>query len=99
MADQIVVTVPEISKKADTLTTITGVSEAMAIAVGDVLLHPAAHGAEGVNWHAPTFWIILFIAAARGVMGYLTNKGTSTQVVTKQTGDNASVHVETTPAP
>lgn len=99
MADETInISVPA-KAKGDSVTTITGVLEAIAIAIMDVLLHPAAHGAAGVDWKAPTFWGVLVIAMFRGIHGYYTNKGTATQVVTKQTGDNATVNVDTTEKP
>lgn len=99
MADETInISVPA-KNQGDKITTFIGVFEAVCLAVGDVLLHPAAHGAVGVDWTAPTFWLVLVIAIGRGLHGYYTNKGTATQVVTKQTGDNATVNVDTTEKP
>lgn len=94
--DTVTVNMPKTDNAHDTSTTALGMIEASALAVGDVLLHP---GPDGVNWKAPTFWVILLIAVLRGINGYLTNKGANTQVVTKQTGAGSVVNVETTTPP
>ncbi len=95
MADETInISVPA-KNVGDKITTVIGVVEAVSLAIADVLLHPAAHGAAGVDWTAPTFWFVLVIAVGRGLHGYYTNKGGQTQVVTKQTGDNATVNVDT----
>lgn len=94
MADEtVVVTVPQTNKRNDTMATVIGMAQAMAVSIADFMAHL---GPNGLNWKAPLFWIGLVMAALAGLQGYYSNRGgTSTQVVAKQTGDNATVKVET----
>lgn len=90
MGDEVVVVnVPQPPKDTDRMTTAFGILEAAAIAAGDFVVHL---GPDGVNWHAPTFWIGLVIAMLRGVMGFYTNKAAG-GTTTIQTGQHATTNV------
>jgi len=90
MGDEVVVVnAPQPPKDTDRVATAFGVLEAAAIAAGDFVIHL---GPEGINWHAPTFWIGLVIAMLRGVMGFYTNKAAG-GTTTIQTGQHATTNV------
>lgn len=90
MGDEVVVVnVPQPPKDTDRVATALGILESAAIAAGDFVIHL---GTEGINWHAPTFWIGLVIAVLRGVMGFYTNKAAG-GTTTIQTGQHATTNV------
>ncbi len=91
MSKDIHVTVPQTATKSDTMATLIGAAQAAAVGIGDFLVHT---GTDGVlHWGTPTFWLGIVIAMLSGLQGYYSNKGTTTQVTTHQTGTDSTVNV------
>ena len=91
MPDETVhVMVPQTNGKSDTIATLIGIGQAMAVSGADFMAHL---GPDGLNWKTPLFWIGLVMAMLAGLQGYYSNKGTSTQVTTHQTGKDSTVNV------
>ena len=91
MPDETVhVTVPQTNGKSDTIATLIGIGQAIAVSIGNFLVNS---GPNGLDWTSPAFIIGLVIAALAGLQGYYSNKGTSTQVTTHQTGKDSTVNV------
>ena len=59
----------------DTLTTVLGIGQAAAVAIGTYIGTAMDDGS--INYKSPVFWLGLVVAAFMGVKGYYT-KGTDT---------------------
>jgi hypothetical protein len=54
-------------QNTDRLQTVLGALEAAAIAGVDAVIHA---GPDGIDWHAPTFWLGIGLAALRAFKSY-----------------------------